>query len=169
MALYKIENDICLGWSHSGGVNIESEGFVELSEEEVMKIVELIRKTETSDIKKLRLKKLYPGIYEKLRKAYFEIAYNAQMLHWLWDGYHLEEYKYDKDELMSYCTENCGFDGEFDDFDSWLEYYLSELDDEEAIDFFLEHMNAELELDDDEIAYEVAIPEAVIKMAEKKE
>ena len=36
MALYKIENDNCLGVSHSGPVNIKSEGFVELSDEEVI-------------------------------------------------------------------------------------------------------------------------------------
>jgi hypothetical protein len=34
-------------------------------------------------------------------------------------------------------------------------------------DFFYNHMNAGLELDN--IAYEVAIPEAIIKMAEKKD
>lgn len=44
MALYSIENDTCLGITHSGGaVNVESEGYVELSDEEVAKIVDLIR------------------------------------------------------------------------------------------------------------------------------
>ena len=39
MALYSIENDTCLGITHSGGaVNVESEGYVELSDEEVAKI-----------------------------------------------------------------------------------------------------------------------------------
>ena len=60
MALYSIENDTCLGISHSGAVNVESDGFVELSDEEVVRIVELIRKEGTSDIEGLRLKELYP-------------------------------------------------------------------------------------------------------------
>ena len=51
MALYSIYNDTCLGISHSGAVNVESEGYVELSDEEVVKIVELIRKEGTTDIK----------------------------------------------------------------------------------------------------------------------
>ena len=55
MALYSIENDTCLGISHSGAVNVESEGFVELSDEEVAKVVDLIRKEGTSDIEELRL------------------------------------------------------------------------------------------------------------------
>ena len=44
MALYSIENDTCLGISHSGAVNVESEGYVELSDDEVAKIVDLIRR-----------------------------------------------------------------------------------------------------------------------------
>ena len=76
MALYSIENDTCLGISHSGAVNVESEGYVELSDEEVVKIVELIRKEGTTDIEELRLEELYPDIYKKLRDAYYDMAYN---------------------------------------------------------------------------------------------
>ena len=43
MALYSIENDTCLGITHSGcAVNVESEGYVELSDEEVAKILALL-------------------------------------------------------------------------------------------------------------------------------
>ena len=55
MALYSIENDTCLGISHSGAVNVESEGYVELSDEEVAKIVDLIRQKGTTDIEGLEL------------------------------------------------------------------------------------------------------------------
>lgn len=56
MALYRIENDTCLGITHSGGaVNVESEGYVELSDEEVAKIVDLIRQKGTTDIDELEL------------------------------------------------------------------------------------------------------------------
>ncbi len=189
MALYKIENDICLGWSHSGPVNVESEGFVELSDAEVTKIVELIRKEGTSDIEELRLEEVYPDIYEKLDDAYNEMATNAEELHWLWEGYYNGYYEdYDRNELMSYCMENCGFnfeyneedyieDGKLDEdaleydkieaFNEWLDDYLNGLDDEDVKDFFYNHMNADLDLDD--IDYLVAIPEEIIEMAEKKE
>ena len=187
MALYSIENDTCLGISHSGAVNVESEGFVELSDEEVAKVVDLIRKEGTSDIEELRLEEVYPDIYEKLREAYYEMAYNAEELHWLWEGYNNGYFEYDTDELMAYCAENCGFnfeyneedyieDGKLDEdtleydkmdaFNEWLDDYVNGLDDKDVKDFFYNHMNAGLDLDD--IAYEVAIPENIIKMAEKK-
>lgn len=88
MALYSIENDTCLGISHSGAVNVESEGYVELSDEEVAKIVELIRKEGTSDIKELRLEEIYPDIYKELDDAYYKIVYSAEEMHWLWEGYY---------------------------------------------------------------------------------
>ena len=167
MALYRIEDDFCLGWSHSGPVNIKCKGFVELTEDEVARTVELIRKEGTSDIKKLKLEELYPDTYEKLDDAYSEMTFKADKLHWLWEGYRNRYYEYDRDELKSYCIENCGFDDEIYDFESWLNGYLAGLDDEDAIDFFKEHMNAEVEGED--LEYEVAIPKAIIKMAEKKE
>ena len=48
MALYSIENDTCLGITHSGcAVNVESEGYVELSDEEVKKLKAKIKKITT--------------------------------------------------------------------------------------------------------------------------
>lgn len=189
MALYSIENDTCLGFSHSGGaVNVESEGYVELSDEEVAKIVDLIREKGTTDIGKLNLEEIYPDIYEKLREAYYDMAYNEEELHWLLEGYNSSYFEYDEDELMAYCKENCGFhfeynkedyieDGELDEeaieedeseaFNDWLDDYVSGLEDDEVKDFFYNHMNANLELDD--VKYSVGIPGAIIKLAEKKE
>ena len=116
------------------------------------------------------------------------MAYNAEELHWLWEGYNNGYFEYDTDELMAYCAENCGFnfeyneedyieDGELDEdtleydkmdaFNEWLDDYVNGLDDKDVKDFFYNHMNAGLDLDD--IAYEVAIPENIIKMAEKKD
>ena len=178
MALYSIYNDTCLGWSHSGPVNVESDGFVELSDEEVTKIVELIRKEGTSDVEELKLEEVYPDIYKKLDDAFYEMAYNAEEKHWLMEGFLDGYFDYDIDELMAYCKENCGYkyddeeedeDLEYDYFDSWLKDYVSGLNDEEASVFLKEHMNADVNLDDDDVEYQVAIPDAIIKMAEKKE
>lgn len=186
MALYSIYNDTCLGWSHSGPVNVESDGFVELSDEEVTKIVELIRKKETSDIDELRLEEVYPDIYEKLDNAFFKMAYDAEEKHWLMEGFLEGYYEYNTDELMAYCEENCGFVYEDDDEDAtddddedyakidyfknyWLNDYVSSLNEEDAIKFLKEHLNADVNMDDDEVEYQVAIPQAIIKMAEKKE
>ena len=189
MALYSIENDTCLGITHSGGaVNVESEGYVELLDEEVAKIVDLIRQKGTTDIEELEQEEKYPDIYEKLREAYHDMAYNAEELHWLWEGYNNGYFEYDTDELMAYCEENCGFNFEFDEedytedgeldedaleedktetFNDWLDDYVAGLEDSEVKDFFYNHMNAGLELED--VEYSVEIPEAIIKLAEKKD
>lgn len=169
-------------------MNVESEGYVELSDEEVAKIVDLIRQNGTTDIGKLNLEEIYPDIYEKLREAYYDMAYNEEELHWLWEGYNSSYFEYDAVELMAYCEENCGFhfeynkedyieDGELDEdalhddkaeaFNDWLDDYVAGLEDDEVKDFFYNHMNANLELDD--VNYSVGIPGAIIKLAEKKE
>ncbi|MBR5119312.1 MAG: hypothetical protein IK100_11825 [Muribaculaceae bacterium] len=190
MALYSIYNDTCLGWSHSGPVNVESDGFVELSDEEVTKIVELIRKEGTSDIEELKLEEIYPDIYKKLNDAFFKMAYDAEEMHWLWEGFYNHYYEYDSEKLMAYCAENCGFNFEYDEedyivngeldedaledykidvFEEWLDDYVKGLDDEEARKFLKEHMNADVNIYDDEVYYDVTIPEAIIQMAKKKE
>lgn len=72
MALYSIENDICLGISHSGAVNVESEGYVELSDEEVAKIVDLIRQKGTTDIEGLELEDVEYSV--EIPEAIIELA-----------------------------------------------------------------------------------------------
>lgn len=175
MALYSIYNDTCLGWSHWGPVNVESDGFVELSDEEVTKIVELIRKEGTSDIEGLRLEEVYPDIYKKLDDAFYKMAYDAEEKHWLREGFLNGYFDYDIDELMAYCKENCGFeyddeeedeDLEYDYFDSWLKDYVLSLNDEEAREFLKNQMDADVNMDD--VEYEITIPEEIIEMAKKK-
>lgn len=169
-------------------MNVESEGYVELSDEEVAKIVDLIRQKGTTDIEGLELEEKYPDIYEKLREAYHDMAYNAEELHWLWEGYDNGYFEYDTYDLMAYCEENWGFNFEFDEedytedgeldedaleedkteaFNDWLDDYVAGLEDSEVKDFLYNHMNAELELED--VEYSVEIPEAIIKLAEKKD
>lgn len=193
MALYSIESEQCLGMSHSGAVTVNGESAVELSDEEVDILVKLIKEKDSTDVKKLDLEHLHPDIYEKLRKAYYNMAYDAEEMHWLWEGYYNGYFEYDDDELMAYCEKELDFSFEFkpeeyfdeDDlkyykedpesyedeinelkgeaFSEWLSDYVSGLSDDEARDFFYNHMNADLNLDD--IDYTVEIPEAIIAKA----
>ena len=195
MALYSIESEQCLGMSHSGAVTVNGESAVELSDEEVDILVKLIKEKESTDVKELGLKNLHPDIYEKLRKAYYQMAYDAEEMHWLWEGYHNGYYEYDFDELMAYCEKELGFSFEFkpeeyfdeDDleyykedpesyedeiydvkseaFQEWLSDYVSGLSDDEARDFFYNHMDADLNLDD--VDYTVEIPQAIIAKAQQ--
>lgn len=194
MALYSIESEQCLGMSHSGAVTVNGESAVELSDEEVDILVKLIKEKNSTDVKDLDLEHLYPDIYEKLRKAYYDMAYRAEEMHWLWEGYENGYFEYDIDELMAYCMMNLDysfefnpkeyFDSEYDieeyaydpesfeddvyeakcqNFHEWLSDYLSGLSDDEARDFFYNHMDADLNLDD--LEYTVEIPQAIIAKA----
>lgn len=195
MALYSIESEQCLGMSHSGAVTVNGESAVELSDEEVDILVKLIKEKDSTDVKELDLETLHPDIYEKLREAYYNMAYDAEEIHWLWEGYYNGYFEYDDDELMAYCEKELDFSFEFkpeeyfdeDDledykedpesyedeinelkgeaFSEWLNDYVSGLSDDEARDFFYNHMNADLNLDD--IDYTVEIPQAIIAKAQQ--
>ena len=195
MALYSIESEQCLGMSHSGAVTVNGESAVELSDEEVDILVKLIREKDSTDVEELNLEHLHPDIYEKLREAYYNMAYDAEEMHWLWEGYYNGYFEYDFDELMAYCEKELDFSFEFkpeeyfdeDDlkyykedpesyedeinelkgeaFSEWLSDYVSGLSDDEARDFFYNHMNADLNLDD--IDYTVEIPQAIIAKAQQ--
>ena len=197
MALYSIESEQCLGMSHSGAVTVNGESAVELSDEEVDILVKLIKEKDTTDVEELELENLHPDIYKKLNDAYYKMAYEAEEMNWLWEGYYSGSFQYDTDELMEYCEKECGFTFNFkpeehfndtdleeykknpesyedeihdikcDAFYEWLSDYVEEeLSDDDARDFFYNHMHADLDLDN--IEYDVEIPQAIIKMTEQK-
>lgn len=188
MAQFNIFTESFLGISHCGSVSVEGYGTVELTDEEVAKLVELISHYGSYDLEVLNLKDTCPEIYEKLEDAYRETAYNAELMHWLWEGYNGGYYEYDPEELISYCEQECGFtfdedpedftdeDGELDEesyeerkyevfFDEWLEDYLYSLNDDDLYDFFCNHMNAEVDMSDWSDDFIVSIPDEIIKMA----
>ena len=196
MALYSIESEQCLGMSHHGAVTVNGESAVELSDEEVDILVKLIKEKGTTDVEELDLENLYPDIYEKLDDAYRNMAYNAEEMHWLWEGYNNGYFEYDSEELMNYCERELGFKFEYDEkdyylddpedleegeepdidedqieedkndaFSEWLDDYLSDLSDDEARDFFYNHMDADLNMDG--VEYTVGIPEAIIAKAKQ--
>lgn len=196
MALYSIESEQCLGMSHCGAVTVNGESAVELSDEEVNILVKLIKEKESTDIGDLDLEDLYPDIYQKLDKAYYKMAYDAEEMHWLWEGYYNGYYEYD-DELMAYCEKELDFSFEFkpeeyfdsesdiedykedpesyedeindlkyEAFSDWLSDYVEGLSDDEARDFFYDHMGVDLNMDG--VEYTVGIPEAIISKAQGK-
>ena len=196
MALYSIESEQCLGMSHHGAVTVNGESAVELSDEEVDILVKLIKEKGTTDVEELDLENLYPDIYEKLDEAYSDMAYRAEEIHWLWEGYNNGYFEYDSEKLMDYCEKELGFEFEYDvkdyylddpenleegeepeidedrleedksdAFSEWLDDYLSDLSDDEARDFFYNHMDADLNMDG--VEYTVQIPEAIIAKAQQ--
>lgn len=196
MALYSIESEQCLGMSHHGAVTVNGESAVELSDEEVDILVKLIKEKHSTDVGDLDLETLHPDIYKKLDEAYSDMAYRAEEIHWLWEGYNNGYFEYDSEKLMDYCEKELGFEFEYDvkdyylddpedleegeepeidedmleedkwdAFSEWLDDYLSDLSDDEARDFFYEHMDADLNMDG--VEYTVGIPEAIIAKAQQ--
>ena len=196
MALYSIESEQCLGMSHHGAVTVNGESAVELSDEEVGILVKLIQEKNSTDVGDLDLETLHPDIYKKLDEAYSDMAYRAEEIHWLWEGYNNGYFEYDSEKLMDYCEKELGFEFEYDvkdyylddpedleegeepeidedmleedksdAFSEWLDDYVSGLDDDEARDFFYNHMDADLNMDG--VEYTVGIPEAIIAKAKQ--
>ena len=186
MALYSIESEQCLGISHSGAVTVNGESAVELSDEDVEILVKLIKEKGTTDVEELNLENLHPTIYKKLDEAYYDMAYKAEEMHWLWEGYYGSYFEYDEDKLKEYCKANCGFsyvfnkeengydedeevdeymieDAENEAFSEWLDEYVEGLSDDEVRDFFYNHMDADLDMDN--VEYTVEIPQAIINKA----
>jgi hypothetical protein len=125
MALYSIEGEQCLGMSHCGAVTVNGESAVELSDEEVNILVQLIKEKGTTDVDELDIATSHPDLYEKLDNAYREMAYDAEELHWLWEGYYNGYFEYDSEELMNYCERELAFKFEYDEKD----YYLDDPED----------------------------------------
>ena len=187
MAQYNIWTECFLGMSHCGSVTADGSGIVDLTDKEVAKLVEMIRQCDSDDLEVLNLKETYPEIYEKLEQAHRDAAYQAEYMHWLKEGYDGGYYEYDQEELMSYCEEECGFcfeeepedfmdeDGDFDEeayeeskydaFAEWLDDYIYSLDDDELIDFLVNHMNADVDMSSWSEDYTVSLPPAIIEMA----
>ena len=188
MALYDIECEQFLGMSHSGAVTEDGTGTVELSDEEVDTLVRLMQEMGTADVEELELEDRCPEIFEKLDDAYRGMAWRAEELHWLWYGYYEDCYEYDKKELKEYCRQNCGIVFEYDEkdfmddddgmideesleeeeddaFRDWLIAYIEGLEHDQAVDFFYDHLNAELEGEVGD--YTVEIPSAIVDLAFK--
>ena len=188
MAKFKIETEVFFGISHCGALTENAEGFVELTEQDVNTLVELIKEHQTADVEELELEKRYPEIYNKLYDAYREISYPVYELHWLWFGFYEPDCdEYDNEELKEYCRQNCGFEFVYDEkdymddegeinedllmehendaFDEWLIKYLEGLEPDEAIEFFYDHMNADLDGEMNGTEFEVQIPREIVDMA----
>jgi hypothetical protein len=195
MALYSIESEQCLGMAHFGGaVTVNGESAVELSDEEVDILVQLIKEKDTTDVDELDIATSHPSLYEKLDNAYREMAYDAEELHWLWEGYNNGYFEYDEEELMNYCESELDFKFEYD----IKKYYLDDPEDleegeepdidedqieEDKYEAFSEWLDdyvnglsdkeaksffynhMNADLDMDNVAYSVEIPAGIIKKA----
>lgn len=191
MPKFNIEVEICLGFSHCGGVYNDGHGEVELSENEVDQLVTFMKEKGTSDIEELKLQDILPEIYKKLDEAYRAVAYKAEEEHWLDEGYyHNECHNYDDVDMIDYLIEQKAWnfeydedefkdeDGEIDDEALWeaqseylheeaLDDYLAGLHGEERYEFLRKKVGIDVEVFGCD--YEIEIPSEIIALAFPKE
>ena len=169
MAEYGISAESFLGdYCYGEAEYVDADGTVELSDDDVRKLVDLIRKNGgETDVKALNLKGLYPDIYNTLAAAYRKISYEAQRRYWIEKNFEdrdsmepeglmerLEDeglFHYEED--LDAIREENGLDADeepdeyaledakTDAFHEWLDEYLADLSFEEKIDFFSDYYN----------------------------
>lgn len=177
-----------IGSSHMGDVTAEAKATVEFCREELEALVALMKSKNTLDVEVLNLKEELPQVYDQLEEAIKDGVVEAEVHHWLLEGFYEGAYEYDVYEVMEYCEENCGFefsydedeflgeDGELDEdaleeakqeaFDEWLPDYLESLDLPERSKFIQEQLNGEVDTTGIDAHHDVFIPDEIIKLAE---
>ena len=187
MPKFDIEVEICLGFSHCGGVYNDGYGEVELSDQEVEQLVDLMKKRGTSDIEELELGEKLPEIYGKLDEAYKAVAYKAEEEHWLDEGYyHNECHNYEDADMIDFLKEKDSWNFEYDEdeftdengeldaealFDAECDYlhqealddYLAGLSGEERYDFLRNKVG--IDVDVSGCDYKITIPSEIIALA----
>lgn len=189
MPKFEIDVDICLGFSHCGGVYNDGYGEVELTDEEVEHLVNLMKEKDTSEVEELDLETSLPEIYKKLDEAYGAIANKAEEEHWLDEGYyHLECHNYDDVDMIAFLKEKDAWNFEYDEeefkdesgeldeealFDAECEYlhqealddYLGGLQGEERYDFLRNKVGIDVDMSFAVSDYEIEIPSEIVSLA----
>ena len=155
---------------------VRETGTVELTDDEVETLVNLIREKNSADVNEIGLEASHPEIYEKLYQAYYRIGAEAEEMFSLWNtftiGEHLDVCTCDREGLIAYCKENCGFVCEGGEtgsaeeciaFSKWLNDYVHSLGKEEVKRFFYDHMG--MSYGKAGFKPTVDIPQAIINMA----
>ena len=181
MATFGIETKVCLGMSHYGGVYVKGTGSIELTDDEVVFIVDLLRNNPgIIDYKDLGLEKTHPELFQKIDKAYRHLAYKTEMLHWVTEGLEQDEWDFDVVEAMEYCEEHCGFNPYYSgdircsylklkEFYDWFEDHVSDFDYDDLSYLYFDLMDGDMDHDEDEMddAYVRKLPKKLIDLAKQ--
>lgn len=176
--------EIFLGYHCCGrGESVSGEGSVKLEDEQVDRLVTLIReKGGETDIDELGLNAECPDIYEALADAYFEAVGRATYRYWLIKGF--EDGYYDEPEGMLGALEEAGlfhfeldpdlldepdediFEEEKEEaFYDWLESYFSSLSEDDQVSFIETWYGDVVDLDGPgDYDYTIEIPQGIIDL-----
>ena len=183
---YKIDAIYCLGFSHCGEEDAFGSGAVDLTDEETNTLVALVKEKQTRDVEELNIENTHPDLYKKLEKAYYNMKFKV----WVEIGIDSGGIVPSEDEtLMEWCKQNCGFaydpnkraaaEDDFDEeeleetdkecfqfdewFSEWLSGYIKTLDNDQAFDFFCDHLSSHVDLSLSDV--KVKIPGEILEMA----
>ena len=183
---YSIDATYCLGYSYCGEEVAFGSGYVDLTDEETNTLVALVKEKQTRDVEELNIEDTHPDLYEKLEKAY----YNMKFMAWVEEGINNGGIVPSEDEdLMEWCKQNAGFaydpnkkteaEDDYDEdeleetdkecfqfdewFSEWLSGYIKTLDNDQAFDFFCDHLSSHVDLSLSEV--KVKIPCKILEMA----
>ena len=180
-----IDEDLCLGYSHSGSVCANAYGEFEMADADVETLVALIREKGTTDINELGIEQSHPTIYDLLEKEIYKIYQIAVTAHFIREE--IDDYFEYDDGVIDYCIQKYGFnpdeecededyeDEEYEDeeeeyeaklhsrFVNWISFYAETLSDKELVDFNSDTVNIAIDFYADEFALE--IPRQIIDLA----
>jgi hypothetical protein len=176
--------EICLGYHCCGcGEYITGEGVLRLEDEQVDRLVTLIRENNgETDMETLGLEAKCPDIYEALEEAYSDAVRVASYRYWLINGFVCGYYE-EPDNLMPsleeaglfhYDPDPADLEGLEEDeinwakedaFHEWLDSYFDSLSEDDQV-LFLEKYYEDVVTDADPgcYSYEMEIPRGIIDL-----
>ena len=164
MTILNLNNELNFELPFEDGAYSEYIRTIELTDSERDVVLSHMNGESQAELEDLGLEQSHPELFTKLKDIYDQMAREAEEKQWLWIGFRDGAFEYDVDEVIAYCETNCGFvfeadpedfedDEEYEDakteaFSEWLEDYLVSLDDDEFKEFMYKHLNAHVELDE---------------------
>lgn len=180
---YNISVVYSLGFSHCGEEGAIGDGYVDLTEEETNTLVALVNEKQTYDVEELNIENTHPDLYKKLEKAYYNMKFKMWCEIGLSEGNIVPS---ENEKLMEWCKANCGFaydpnkrteaeddyyeeelteeDKEAFQFNEWLPDYIDTLDNDQAFEFYRDHLSAFVDLSLSDV--KVRIPADILYMAD---
>ena len=176
MTILNLNNDLNFELPFQDGGFDEYIRGIDISEDEKATVLSMMNDEFEAELEDLDLEQSNPELFAKLKSIYGKMAREAEEKQCLWIGFRDGAFEYDVDLLMEHCQANCGFvfegtqedfededeycDAKMEAFDEWLEDYLITLDDVEFKAFMYNHLNANVELDEQDFTMERLLDDA---------
>ena len=176
MTILNLNNELNFELPFEDGAYSEYIRTIELADSERDVVLSHMNGESQTELEDLGLEQGHPELFTKLKDIYGQMEREAEEKQWLWIGFKDGAFEYDVDEVIAHCEANCGFvfepdredfedDDEYEDakteaFSEWLEDYLVSLDDAEFKGFMYKHLNAHVELEEQDFGMSSLLEDA---------